>query len=272
MTQSVLITGCSSGIGRALALEFHQRGFVVYATARRLDALSPLEDMGIRCLTLEVNDSASVQAAARVVAEEQAGLDVLVNNAGFAVMGPVVELDPARIMAQLDTNSVAPVRLTQAFLGLLRARHGRVVNIGSVSGVLITPFSGAYGASKAALHSLSHALRMELAPFGIRVITVQPGAIRSDFGKNSEAGLELASDSAYSAVRDAIEARTRASQQAPTPTEVFARKMVAAVTKPNPRHSIRIGNGSRLLPFMERWIPRRLLDRLLSRRFHLNRL
>ena len=138
---------------------------------------------------------------------------------------------------------------------------------------MTTPFSGAYCASKAALHALSDALRMELAPFGIKVITIQPGAIKSSFGDNSAASIDWLDDSSiYAPVRAGIEARTRASQEHPTSAEEFAEKMVASVMKDNPDQIIRIGNGSRLLPNLKRWLPTTKLDRTLSKRFQLQRL
>lgn len=274
MTKVVLITGCSTGIGRALAFAFQARGFTTYASARNLDSLHDLSAQGIHILPLDVNDEGSIQAAMDRISREQGQLDVLVNNAGFAAMGPLAELPSERLRGQFETNVIAPIIVSQKALPLLRqAGFSRIVNIGSVSGILTTPFSGAYCASKAAIHALSDALRMELAPFGIKVITIQPGGIKSAFGENSAAGIDwLKADSLYAPVQAAIEARTRASQDHPTPAEDFATQMIAAVMKDDPAPVIRIGNGSRLMPSLRRWIPLRRLDRILSRRFRLDQL
>src|SRR4051794_40850225 len=207
---ATLITGCSSGIGRALAEEFHRRERVVYATARRLEALEPLERQGIRTASLDVNDSASIRALVARLEEDEATVTMLVNNAGYGAMGPLVELPLDELRLQFETNVVGVVALTQALVpGMVARRDGCIVNVGSVSGIMPTPFSGAYCASKAAVHALSDALRMELAPFGIHVVTVQPGAIQSEFGASAgAAAAERSEDLAlYAPVADAIAAR-----------------------------------------------------------------
>ena len=147
-----------------------------------------------------------------------------------------------------------------------------MVNIGSVSGVLVTPFAGAYCASKAAVHALSDALRMELAPFAIRVLEVQPGAIDTHFAKNASAQAEQLIDqqSAWWPVREGIRARAKASQDNPTPATDFAEAVLKAVQKPVPPILLRHGNGSRALPLLAALVPRRLLQKILMRRFGLN--
>lgn len=272
MSKVVLITGCSTGIGRALAEAFHARGDITYASARRLDSLHDLSEQGLQTLPLDVDDEGSITAALERIGQEQGRLDVLINNAGYAAMGPLAELPAERLRAQFETNVIAPVVVTQKAFPLLRkADHARVVNIGSVSGILTTPFSGAYCASKAAIHSLSDALRMELAAFGIKVITVQPGAIRSSFGDNSAAGIDwLDEHSIYAPVRGSIEARTRASQDRPTPASEFAAEMIKAVMSDDPNPVIRIGNSSRMLPALKRWVPLKRLDKMLRKRFQLD--
>ena len=183
-TNTVFITGCSTGIGRALALACLERGDLVFATARKIESLNDIEHERLVPIALDVNDDAAIAKAMAIVTERVHHIDLLVNNAGYAAMGPVLELSHDKLLAQFETNVFAPLAITRAALPLLRAANGsQVVNVGSVSGILTTPFSGAYCATKAALHSLSDAMRMELAPFKIRVITVQPGAIQSSFGE-----------------------------------------------------------------------------------------
>ncbi len=272
---TVLITGCSSGIGRAAALEFHRRGFVVYATARRLQTLSELEAQGIRTAQLDVDDEASIVALQQHLDAEDVSVDVLINNAGYGAMGPLLEMSGQQLRQQFDTNVLAVMAMTRALApGMLRRGGGRIVNIGSVSGVLVTPFAGAYCASKAAVHALSDALRMELAPFGIHVITIQPGAIQSDFGATASRGVAArdASGSVYAPIEDAIAARANASQQRSTTTESFARQLADAVLAPSPAATVRIGSGSFALPFLQRWLPTVFIDRMLSRRFKLDQL
>lgn len=146
---------------------------------------------------------------------------------------------------------------------------GKVVNIGSISGIVTTPFSGAYCASKAALHSISDALRMELSPFGIKVITVQPGAIQSEFGATASktAGSTLKSDSWYRSVKDALNARAESSQQGATSAEEFARVLVGKLLLDNPAAIIRLGKKSWLLPMLKRVLSVGALDNLFAKRF-----
>jgi len=275
MGRTILITGCSSGIGRALALEFHRRGHSVWASARKIESLNELKEKGMHVLVLDVTDANSIQTAANQLKQEAGKLDVLVNNAGYACIGPVAELPLPALRAQFETNVLGQIALTQAVLPLLRHPSGaQIVNLGSVSGILTTPFAGAYCASKAALHLLSDALRMELAPFKIQVITVQPGAIESNFGQRAQSGLpvNLRADSWYTPVRANIEARANASQENPTPTHVFAQDLVRHLEKSRPKKIIRLGRGGWVLPALKRWLPEGLLDQILSKKFGLNRL
>lgn len=270
-TPTALITGCSSGIGRAIADAFKAAGYSVWASARKPEDLAELQAAGFTAVALDVNDQAAVAALADRLEGEAGGLDVLVNNAGFGAMGPLLDGGAAALRRQFETNVFALVDLTRACFPLLRKRRGLVVNIGSVSGVLVTPFAGAYCASKAAVHALSDALRLELAPFGIELMEVQPGAIASSFGANAsrEAEAVIAEGSPWWPLREGIRARARASQDNPTPAEDLARALLAAVQR-KPRPSlVRIGNGSRALPLLARWVPRSLLDRVLKKRFGL---
>jgi len=180
-----LITGCSSGIGRALADGFKAAGYQVWASARKDGDVAQLRAAGFTAVQLDVNDAQALEQLGERINQEHGGLDVLVNNAGYGAMGPLLDGGVAAMQRQFETNVFAIVGVTRALFPVLRRAKGLVVNIGSVSGVLVTPFAGAYCASKAAVHALSDALRMELAPFGIRVMEVQPGAIASSFAKNA---------------------------------------------------------------------------------------
>ena len=271
--QVVLITGCSSGIGRAMVQEFAASGHRVVATARRLESIEDLADDKIHILELDVTDEKSIEKAVNGAHALNGRIDIAVNNAGFALIGPAVELDLNNLRKQLETNVVGVVAVVKAVAPQMVERgSGRIVNIGSVSGVAATPFAGAYCASKAAVHLVSDAMRMELAPFGIRVITVQPGAIESRFGERAGSGLDRYRDgSLYSRVFHSIEARAGASQVGAMPVADFARRLVDEVTAPTPPPIIRAGPHSVRLPLIGR-LPARLRDRIFSRRFGLDRL
>lgn len=270
---SVLITGCSSGIGRALADAFRDAGHDVWATARKPEDVEQLSAAGFTARQLDVNDEQALARLADELQTQLGGLDVLINNAGFGAMGPLLDGGVDALRQQFDTNVFAVVGVTRALFPLLRRARGLVVNIGSVSGVLVTPFAGAYCASKAAVHALSDALRLELAPFGIQVMQVQPGAIASQFASNAQrqADQVLAADSAWWPLREHVQARARASQDKPTPAAEFAKSVLAAVGKAPVPPLVRLGNGSTALPLMARLLPRRLLDWALRKRFGLLR-
>lgn len=267
----VLITGCSSGIGRAMADAFKAAGFDVWATARKPADVQGLADAGFTAVELDVNDSAALAQLAHRLEAHGTGLDVLINNAGYGGIGPLLDGGVDAMRRQFETNVFAIVGVTRALFPLLRRNKGLVVNIGSVSGVLVTPFGGAYCASKAAVHAMSDALRMELAPFGMRVMEVQPGAIDTQFAKNAshEAEQVIKEDSPWWPLREGIRARANASQTNPTPASDFARDVLNAVQRTNPPRLLRTGNGSTALPLMARLLPTALLERILSKRFKL---
>lgn len=268
-----LITGCSSGIGRALADTFRAAGYQVWATARKAEDVATLESAGFRSRQLDVNDPVALQHLSEEIDYAHGGLDVLINNAGYGAMGPLLDGGVDAMRRQFETNVFSLVGVTRALFGLLRRNRGLVVNIGSVSGVLVTPFAGAYCASKAAVHALSDALRLELSPFGIRVLEVQPGAIQSSFARNAGHEVEhlLTPESAWWPMRESIRARARASQDKPTPATEFAQGLLQAVQRTPTPDLIRLGNGSRALPLLARLLPSSLLQKVLKKKFGLDR-
>jgi len=275
MTESrvVLITGCSSGIGRALTTALARRGHTVVATARRVESLAGLEGAGkVVKLALDVNDPASVHACVAAALAEVGGIDILVNNAGFNLVGPLAEVPLDDVHGILRTNVIGVLAMVQAVVPhMARARRGRVVNIGSMVGVIGTPFTGAYCASKAAVHMLSDVLRLELEPFGIDVISVEPGRVRSDISKNARVDLGRydREQSLYRPWVAGIRRRHGASQVGPTDTAEFAEKVARKITRPRPPRSVRYGRGSLMLPLLRRLAPGSLLDWGLRRAFGL---
>ena len=265
----VLITGCSSGIGFALAKAFHNNGCITYASARKLSALDKLAALGIHTVSLDVTDPASIAAAVTQINRQHGTVDILVNNAGIPVMGPVAELPLEELRRQWDTNLTGQIATVQAVVpAMMQQKSGRIVNVGSVSGLLTTPFAGPYCASKAALHSLNDALRMELKPFGIDVLLVQPGGIESNFGASAQAQTQNHPWKLYAQFADGIAKRAGASQEHATPTHVFAQQFVREVLAAKPRVLIRLGAGSGLLPRLAQ-LPMALKDKILMKRFGL---
>jgi len=277
MQKTILITGCSSGIGAALAREFGKRGHHVYATARRGEALASLEADGVHGLALDVNDDRSIAGAIDRVRREVGHLDLLINNAGFSQVGAVVDLTREDLRRQFETNVIAPVAVTAQAVPLLRAAvanngSGVVANVGSIVGLFTTPFAGAYCSSKAALHSLTDALRMELAPFGIHVVAIQPGGVRSSFGQHAEAAIRLPANSIYQPVEDGIRARAQAGQQGAMPADAFVVPVVESLLRKSPPRVIRGGTNSVRLPLLKRLLPAATFDARLAKMFGLDAL
>lgn len=178
--RAVLITGCSTGIGRASALRLHAAGFDVYATARRLESIEDLAAAGITTLRLDVTDDESMVAAVTQITAEHGAVGVLVNNAGFWLAGPVEEVALSEARRQFDTNLFGLARLTQLVIpGMREYGEGRIINISSIFGRFATAGVAYYAASKHAVAAFNDALRLELAAFGIRVVLIEPTAART---------------------------------------------------------------------------------------------
>ena len=271
--ETVLITGCSSGIGRSLAVEYARRGFLVVASARNTDTLQELARQGIIIEELDVTNTAQMEQVVDRILAKTGRIDVLVNNAGYGQMGPMLDVSDQEISRQFETNSFAPLRLIRKVVhSMISQGRGRIINIGSISGVVVTPFSGVYCGSKAALHAFSDALRMELKPFGIQVFTVQPGAIRSNFGNSAEQSVQnqlTNQNSRYRTYRKAIKRRAQASQMDPTNPDQLSRQLLDALSRRNPPPVIRLGKQSLALPLFKLLLPLSQLDRYLSRKFGL---
>lgn len=196
-SKPVLITGCSTGIGRATAQRLARSGRTVYATARDVGAIAGLERDGCRLLPLDVCDEGSMSAAVRAVEQAEGAVGVLVNNAGYSQSGPIEEVPLELVRRQFETNVFGLVRLTQLVLPGMRAQGaGRVINISSMGANFTFPGGGYYHATKYALEAISDALRFEVAGFGIKVVVIQPGLIRTSFGERAVAQLEEAKDTA----------------------------------------------------------------------------
>ncbi|KAJ2829557.1 hypothetical protein GGI24_002107 [Coemansia furcata] len=267
----VLITGCSAGgIGHHLALELAAHGCRVFAGVRTLSKAQTLADNPrIEAVELDVTSDESVEAAlAHVLAATGGRIDVLVNNAGVLCAGPAVEVPLAQVQQVFDTNVVGLARLCRAVAPvMMERRQGTIVNVGSVSGYVATPWVGYYAASKAAAHAYSDALRMELAPFGISVVVVAPGSVKSNLVANHSELHVGDGTSRYELARPAIEARTGLSQQDDTtPVNRFARVIVPQLLRKSPSAYITYGAHS-VAMWILYYTPPVISDYLLGRRF-----
>lgn len=259
MAPIVAVTGASRGIGRATALLFAQHGYRVFALARSesdLHALAAERD-GITPIVMDIADEPSRQAAVAAIMRdtEGHGVDVLINNAGYGQIGPLEEVTPEALRRQLEVNVVSLLAFTQPFLPAMRERRrGTIVNLSSAAGRIATPFMGAYNASKFALEAMSDALRWELAPFGLRVILIEPGPITTDFGRVVDQFAAATPDSPYAhwfgryvGTHGSVGIFSRS-------PEAVARLILRAISSrhPRPRYTItlpaRLAGVARLLP------------------------
>ncbi len=237
--QVVLITGATAGIGRTTALHLARAGYRVIATGRRVAELEALraEAPAIMTTTLDVTSADSIAAAVAEVDRLTAGhgVDVLVNNAGFGLIGPLTEISDAELRRQYDTNVFGLMAVTRAFVPAMRTRgRGRIVNVSSMGGKLTIPFMGAYNSTKYALESLSDALRLELAAFGVDVVLIEPGAIHTNFGDTAIAPIGQFAASPYAAAlarAERLRARMEATAVGP---EVVARAIHKAIARRRP--------------------------------------
>ncbi|UUY03114.1 SDR family NAD(P)-dependent oxidoreductase [Svornostia abyssi] len=210
-SKAILITGCSTGIGRATAQRLARAGRTVYATARSVDAIADLERDGCKLLALDVCDEASMTAAVRAIESAEGAVGALVNNAGYSQSGPIEDVPIDLVRKQFETNVFGLVRLTQLVLPGMRAqRDGRIVNISSMGANFTFPGGGYYHATKYALEAISDALRFEVAGFGVKVVVIQPGLIKTNFGERAVAELpEAQGDGPYAGFTEKVAQATR---------------------------------------------------------------
>jgi NAD(P)-dependent dehydrogenase (short-subunit alcohol dehydrogenase family) len=275
---AVVVTGASSGIGRACALNLARSGFHVFAGIRKGKDGEALEyaapEASLTPLHLDVTDSDFIASAVETVAETvgEAGLAGLVNNAGVGVAWPLELVPINELRHQFEVNVFGQLSVTQAFLPLIRAGRGRIVNIGSVGGWITMPFGGPLCASKHALKSLNDALCMELYPWGIHVSLIEPGAVSTRAVDKLEAGVEGTIEEfaalGYARYADAFRTMTKRAithEWAGSPPEVVAEAVLLAMTAKKPKARYPVGAGSRLQSTLARVLPDRLLDQMLFR-------
>jgi len=273
---TILITGCSTGIGRAAAERLAAAGHTVYATARKLEAVADLEAKSCRTLALDVTDEASMEAVVARIDEEAGGVDALVNNAGYSQSGAVETLAMDALRRQFDTNVFGLVRMTQLVLPGMRERgFGRVVNISSMGANFTFPGGGAYHATKYAVEALSDALRYEVEGFGIDVVVIQPGAIRTEFDKAAIASLEQASgaDDVYGEFNRKVgQATQEAYEKGPLKllggeADDVAKVIEKAIAAKRPRTRYHVTPSATLLIGQSHLMPDRIWDRFNATQF-----
>lgn len=263
----VLITGASSGMGKETALKLIKDGYTVYGAARRVEKMKDITDAGGHAIEMDITDDGQIKAAVDRVINEQGRIDVLLNNAGYAIYGAVEDTSIEEARRQFEVNLFGLARITQLVLPHMRKqKSGKIINISSMGGVIYTPLGAWYHATKHALEGWSDALRMELKPFGIDVIIIQPGIINTEFDdvmlepmmKRSGTGpyAELAK-----AVAKGAEENYNGSASKPS---VIANLIKEAIESDNPKTRYAGGKLAKLSIFARKYLGDRLFDKYLK--------
>jgi len=269
-SRAVLITGCSSGIGRATAERLAKRGWTVYATARDVEAIAPLEEGGCRLLQLDVTDEGSMRRAVEEIERAEGAVGVLVNNAGYSQSGAVEEVPPEKVRRQFETNVFGLVRMCQLVLPGMRGQgFGRIVNLSSMGGRLTFPGGGLYHASKHAVEAISDALRFEVRGFGVEVVVIEPGLIRTGFARTAVGSMGESGSGPYAGFDAGVARVTRENYERGPLARLgggpgaVAETIERAISAARPRTRYTVTPSARLLISTRQLLPDRAWDGLL---------
>ena len=258
----VLVTGASSGIGQAIARHLAAKGWRVFGTSRR----ESNDFDGVDMLPMDVDDDNSVNRAVAAILEKTGRLDAVVNNAGWALMGPIEDTPVAEARAQMETNFFGVLRVCRAALPIMREqRRGHIVNISSLGGIFGMPFSGIYSASKFAVEGLSESLRLEMRRFGVQVTLIEPGDMRSQLPLRRRTVQPIRHASAYEIFFDRFQAK-QAQDEAKAPSPDAVAVLVERILL-NPRPAMRYSAGmwdQRMVLPLKRWLPYAWFERILG--------
>jgi NAD(P)-dependent dehydrogenase (short-subunit alcohol dehydrogenase family) len=263
--QVILITGASAGMGKEFAKQLLQEGHIVYGVARRLDKMNDLRQLGVRIMTMDVTDDASMVQAVDSILEAESRIDVLINNAGFGSYGAIEDVPIAEARYQLEVNVLGAARLIQLVLPSMRAQqYGRIINISSIGGKMAMPFGGWYHASKFALEALSDSLRSEVEPFGIDVVVIEPGGIKSEWGAIAMTHLEKSSSgTAYETPAKKFASGMAAVDDKVPGPDVIARLVKRAIDAKKPKTRYLGGFMARPAMLMKKVLSDRMFDKVM---------
>ncbi len=274
MNNVALITGCSSGIGKATAERLNRDGFTVYATARRPETLSDLEAQGCRTLALDVTDEDSMTAAVKTVTDAEGAVGVLINNAGYSQSGAVESVPLDDVRRQFETNVFGLIRMCQLVLpGMREQQSGKIVNIGSMGGRLTFPGGGLYHATKYSVEAISDALRFEVRGFGVDVILVEPGLIVTNFGEVASASVGVSTDAGpYRDWNEKVGRITEGAYKGPMSKlgagpEKVADTIAKAIASKRPRARYPVTPSAHLMINQRKFTPDRLWDLMMRAQF-----
>ncbi|VDG26040.1 oxidoreductase [Lactiplantibacillus mudanjiangensis] len=266
----ILITGASSGIGKATALKLKAQGNIVYGAARRVEKMTDLAAAGVHVLKLDVTDEQTLVVAVATIKAEQQRLDVLINNAGYGSYGALEDVPLAEGEYQFKVNVFGVMRLTQLVLPMMRAQGaGRIINVSSIGGKIYQPLSAWYMGTKHAIEGMSDALRMELAPLGIDVIMIEPGGIKTEWAGIAEQKLlAVSGETAYGKQAKEVGAMLSLFDQFASQPGVIAKLMVRAVNDDRPKTRYHAGMGAGVSLAARKWLSDRQFDYLMNQAVH----
>ncbi len=271
MKKVILITGASSGMGKDFALALLKKGHTVYGLARRVEKMEDVVKAGGKAIAMDITDETQIENAVSQVMQEQGKVDVLINNAGYAVYGTVEEVPIDKARRQFEVNLFGLASLTQKIIpGMRSNRSGTIINISSMGGKMYTPMGAWYHASKHALEGWSDCLRVELAPFGVHVVIIEPGGIETEFSDVFQQNLQGdAENGPYADALQKIIESTRSMSEGGqlSPPSVITNLIVKAVHSKRPKTRYVAGAFAKPLMFMRKYLSDRMFDKILMRQF-----
>lgn len=275
ISKAVLITGCSTGIGRATALRLAKAGHTVYATARKVETLQDLAAAGCKVMALDVCDESSIRAGVAKVEQEQGAVGVLVNNAGYGSEGPIEEVPMEEVRRQFETNVFGLTLLTKLVLpGMRKQGWGKIVNLSSMGGRMTLPGGGFYHATKYAVEAISDALRFEVQGFGIDVVIIEPGPIKTEFGDTAIARVAALGGptSPYKEFLTVLQRQIRDAYEGPmgrlaADADAVAKAIETAITASRPKTRYVITVAAHVMMGLRRWVGDRGWDAVMRTQF-----
>jgi short-subunit dehydrogenase len=266
-TKVILITGASSGIGKETAKLLLQKGYILYGAARRIDKMQDIQSQGAKLLKMDVTDDDSMTKGVNEIINAEGHIDILINNAGFGSQGAIEDVSMEKARYQMEVNVIGLARLIQLVLPHMRKqKSGKIVNISSIGGKVALPLGGWYHASKFAVEGLSDSLSIEVKPFGIDVIVIEPGGIKSEWSSIADDHLAKTSgQTVYKELAQKFHDIMKNMEQTNSDPSVIANLVLKAITAKNPKTRYHAGSMSGPVLFMRKFLPDKIFYNILMK-------